>query len=497
MLAACEGHEPLEPEPLPDLPPVVEDVRPRGPEVAPRELTFALSGELRGEIEPCGCPTLPYGGFARRATLLAQLDARTGPLFQIDTGEAFKKGLVHDDAVDLPRAVLIGELLAEAGVDAFVPGPTDLSVLGLDGLEALPRKGLPLVSATWVDGDGGTLFPAAIVLEDEGVRVGVVGLSAPAEGVESRPALEAAREAIAGLPTDLDLVVVATNLHEREVDELAAAVDGVAFVLARSGNATEPERWVDGVLVVEPSPRGRYLSLLSLRLGSDSEQTLDAGSARAWLGLVDLRAVRARRAGAGEDVAVQDARIAEAEARLQEEGRGRNLMALESRPLGSDLDGGSALAERVERFKEQSLEAAARRVESAPEDSGPRYSTGSACLNCHSRSLSKWSLTPHAQALQSLRERGESRNPECLPCHTTGFGKPGGFADVTDGALRTWGNVQCEACHGPMGGHPRDDTVVSPEVTEATCLGCHDEANSPDFDFPSYLARIEHLGMDQ
>jgi len=497
MLVACDGHEAVEAEPLPELPPVVDEVRDRGPAVAPRELTLAMSGELRGEIEPCGCPTLPYGGFERRHTLLGQLEERTGPLFQIDTGEAFKKGLVHDDEVDLPRALLIADLLASVGVDAFVPGPTDLAVMGREGLSALPRKGLPLVSATWLDESGDTLFPPALVLEDEGVRVGVIGLSAEAEGVTTRAPIEAARDAIAGLPTDVDLIVIATNLGEFEVGEVAAAVEGVAVVVSRSGNSTDAKRRVGDALVIEPPARGRYLSVMSLRLGSDARQPLDEQSSRTHLGLVDLRVVKARLDADGADTTRQAERVAEIEAELAEEGSGRNLASFESRPLGSDLDGESEVAARVESFKEESLDAAARRVASVPVEKGPTYVTGASCLSCHSRALSKWSLTNHAHALRDLRERGEHKNPECLACHSTGFGEPGGFAEVDDGALRTWGNVQCEACHGPMGGHPRDKTVVSPEVTEATCTRCHDPANSPDFDFPSYLARIDHVGIDQ
>lgn len=497
VLGGCSGDTTVSSEPLPELPPVVEDVRPAGPVLESRELTFALTAELRGEIEPCGCPTLPYGGFERRATLLSRLDERDGPLFQIDTGEAFKKGLVHDDEMDLPRAVLIAELLAEAGVDAFVPGPTDLAVLGLDGLRALPNKGLPLVSATWVDETGNALFPPALVLEDEGLRVGVVGVSAPGDGVDQKPPIQAAREAMSGLPTDLDLVVIATNLGEREVDELAAAVDGVAFITARSGNTMGPERRVGDALVLEPSVRGRYVSVLSLRLGSDALQPLDDESARAYLGLVDVRSVRASKLAAEESVESQDARIADVEARLAVEGAGRNLMALESRPLGSDLDGPSTLAERVDLFKAESLEAAARRVASTPAETGPRYDTGAACVSCHSKSVAKWSFSGHAKALHVLRERAEAKNPECLGCHSTGFGQPGGFAELTDSSLRTWGNVQCEACHGPMGGHPRDERVVSAEVTEAKCLECHDAANSPDFDFDTYVKRIDHMGLDR
>ena len=49
--------------------------------------------------------------------------------------------------------------------------------------------------------------------------------------------------------------------------------------------------------------------------------------------------------------------------------------------------------------------------------------------------------------------------------------------------------VQCESCHGPMGGHPDDATVVSATVDMEACVGCHDPANSPGFAWESYLRR--------
>ena len=45
------------------------------------------------------------------------------------------------------------------------------------------------------------------------------------------------------------------------------------------------------------------------------------------------------------------------------------------------------------------------------------------------------------------------QDPECVACHTTAFGQPGGFGQPTAEALWTWKGVQCEACHGPMKAH--------------------------------------------
>ena len=53
---------------------------------------ITLVGEVRGEIEPCGCPTLAYGGFARRAQFMETLPDRL-PTFQLDAGELLLKGI--------------------------------------------------------------------------------------------------------------------------------------------------------------------------------------------------------------------------------------------------------------------------------------------------------------------------------------------------------------------------------------------------------------------
>ena len=92
---SCAESDRLEtpnPGALPPLPEVAADlVQQRFEERPARELQIALVGEVRGEIEPCGCPTLPYGGFLRRQVVLDELRA-TGALIQVDAGELLRHG---------------------------------------------------------------------------------------------------------------------------------------------------------------------------------------------------------------------------------------------------------------------------------------------------------------------------------------------------------------------------------------------------------------------
>jgi hypothetical protein len=452
-----------------------------------RELTLAMGAELRGEIEPCGCPTLPYGGFERRRNLLAELEQRDGPLFQLEAGEAFKSGLVHEDLGAAERAVLITELFAQVDLDAFAPGPTELTVLGLEGLRREGSQGLPLVSASWVDEAGAPLFPEARVLEEEGLRLGVVGLSGDSELVASRPPQQALRAGLEALPGDLDLVVVLSNLDERSF--LAVDFEGVDLVVATSGSSQDPPRRIDGRIVVEPPPRGRYLTLGSVRLASDRRPLVQLPElGRSYSGLVDLRRVAARLEAEGQDVSAHRERIVSIEAELSR-ANGRNLVVLDERALGSDLDGASPVTERLARYKAERFEAAGIAIEVVDAELEERFVSSGRCAGCHTRQMARWAATEHAQALRVLRPRQGHQDPECLTCHSTGFGLPGGFAEPSDKKLKTWGAVQCEMCHGPMGGHPSDARVQPRPVTEGTCVGCHDAANSPDFDFSNYYVR--------
>lgn len=117
------------------------------------------------------------------------------------------------------------------------------------------------------------------------------------------------------------------------------------------------------------------------------------------------------------------------------------------------------------------------------------------CGSCHPAEHESWAAHPHGRALASLEAKGQSDDPACLACHTTGYGEPGGFppggspADHADLAA-----VGCESCHGPGGDHvaagaPKAGTIVSLGdkcdscVILQICGGCHDDANDPGFEY--------------
>jgi len=118
-----------------------------------------------------------------------------------------------------------------------------------------------------------------------------------------------------------------------------------------------------------------------------------------------------------------------------------------------------------------------------------------ACQGCHAREFETWQASVHGRAVASLEKKGKAGDASCLACHTTAFGKPGGFptgaavADHPDLA-----RVGCESCHGPGGDHVgpsarRVGTILSLGdkcdscVILKICGSCHDDANDAGFRF--------------
>jgi hypothetical protein len=130
------------------------------------------------------------------------------------------------------------------------------------------------------------------------------------------------------------------------------------------------------------------------------------------------------------------------------------------------------------------------------------------CRSCHKGErkglvYEKWLERAHAHAFETLKKKGEEKNPKCLPCHTTGFDK-GGYK-IGDPDAAKFVGVQCESCHGPGSVYKKSKIMKNRElalknglvnITEETCTRCHDSAKGAPmdsvFDFKKALKAIDH-----
>jgi len=138
------------------------------------------------------------------------------------------------------------------------------------------------------------------------------------------------------------------------------------------------------------------------------------------------------------------------------------------------------------------------------------------CAACHKGPMmgyqfSKWRMSVHARAYAVLataeayeiaKEEGVIGNPQtniaCLKCHTTAYHRP------TEGVLEFYSlyeGVGCEACHGAGSSYYPEAIMRDPraakkaglkEVTDKTCLDCHENAHGKSFDFEKAMKQIAH-----
>lgn len=96
----------------------------------------------------------------------------------------------------------------------------------------------------------------------------------------------------------------------------------------------------------------------------------------------------------------------------------------------------------------------------------PRYIGNKACANCHKDEMQDWKRSAHGKTMEVLRpgkqsgakhkasvdpDKDYSKDEKCLKCHTTGYKKEGGFADMD--TTPDLAGAGCEACHGPGGAY--------------------------------------------
>ncbi|MDP6933239.1 MAG: multiheme c-type cytochrome, partial [Myxococcota bacterium] len=353
--------------------------------------------------------------------------------------------------------------------------------------------GFPAINATWTDTDGAALLPASAVVERDGVRLGVIGLSAASmdrsvrEQVQMLPIPQAIRRGLDELPEDLDLIVGLGSIDRQDAAALTEEHADLSMILLTSGqHFDDAEAQPSGhPLIVEAPDRGRYVQLVRLNIGTSSnEPVILLPDSEKWRELSLLRGqLRAGRTSSQDALSVL-------EQEFREVGAGRNLGMVETYPLGEHWDGPATVDEPIDQFKSDRLAMAVQTAARTQEDqSNPAYASSSACLTCHSSEFARWTLTGHTRAWQSIIQRGETENPECIGCHTTGYGEAGGWGELTRANIRKFKGIQCEACHGPLAGHPQNSAASPHPVQPSTCLPCHDEANSPDFDYEKDRSR--------
>jgi hypothetical protein len=491
---------------------------------------YAVSS-VAGALEPCGCTKDQLGGIDHVAAFFAAEKAAAKAAWMVSAGPLFfmDPTLNTDDRQqNLWKAEAIAQAAKQMNLLAFTPGLNDWAG-GPETLAKLREASGAALLAGNLDGLAGAT--PTLVRDVSGIKVGFFGLADPKdkvgrtpEGVKVRPPMEAAKAAIGELTKQGARVLVAVAALPRgdalrladNFPQLAVLVLGKPAESGDINDAPKPPILLGSTLVVETSNHLQTFGVVDLHVAPNEKKEgpitfQDAGGvakAEELLALAArIRDLEQKINGweGNKDVKPED--VAARKADLEKLRAEKATLEAQSTPvtgsffryrlvevrdkLGADKSVHEQMAAFYKRVNEHNKTAFADRKPAPPEAGKAGFIGVDACTDCHDEERKVWDGTGHAHAYSTLQKDFKEFNLDCVSCHVTGYGKPGGSTVTFNDKLQS---VQCEVCHGPGSLHAKDPNkkglvVVKPEPS--TCVSeCHHPPHVEGFDAAAKMKLI-------
>jgi 2',3'-cyclic-nucleotide 2'-phosphodiesterase (5'-nucleotidase family) len=416
--------------------------------------------DLRGTLKPCGCsPDLERGGVDRIAHRVQEIRKNHPNSLLFHAGNLF----VDDEGVPPSRRAqtdrrlrALGDSMRWIGVTATTLGEYDLAQ-GLAWLKtAVSTMPTPIVATNVSGHDWDTIARKTLLVETQGIRVGVVGIVPPGEGVvDPLPALRQASRSLRDQGADIVVALSAIGLRQAKrllrkdpmIDLLVAGGLGL-----KAPVSSEVERFGTAWLV-QSHIQGSHVGQITLTFEAKSRDPLTH-----------------QQTNKGD--------------------HGRHFK-YELSPVGWDLPSHPQVLGIMQAYNRDLASINLRVAGTLPplNKGQASYVGADACLECHEEVQPFWDADKHHKAWDTLVEEGKTFDLECVSCHTTGYGQPGGSIL---GALKNLKTVQCESCHGPGSIHVEDEEADSIQlvVPQSVCVTCHNAKHSTGFQYDSYRSKL-------
>jgi len=462
------------------------------------------------------------GGIARRATAINQMGSE--PKLILDLGDF---STIGKDPFTMLKIETLLESYVAIGYDAVNIGRYEISQGKEFILKANDMLGGKMISANVLDGSGNHIVQPYLMKDYGSLRVGVIGvamhqstLAKTKDGSKpelmTREPIEALEEFIPVMreKDGCDIIIVAGMMLKGTIEDIAQEFDGQVDVIL-SGQGFNIHERTGGYAYYYANPEG------PVEPGSAPKFAEDESNKRETKIILHKNSQQGKYLGKIYAPLVND------------ENDDFTIGEFEGLTLDMDnnIPDAPEIVDILDHFHEQVREnrrefvanLLGQQVEHYWQDFPP-YVGSRHCGKCHKPQAGDFPRTRHAQSMRVLTESKENDNPECLKCHTTGYGEPEGF--ISTAKTQYLAKVDCEACHGPAKEHIgievaikearkqnsrnratdeenellasiRDgyDTKIRKEVPEEICLQCHTSEWSPDFDYDEYVLKVNHRGF--
>ena len=99
------------------------------------------------------------------------------------------------------------------------------------------------------------------------------------------------------------------------------------------------------------------------------------------------------------------------------------------------------------------------------------FEPSSRCGSSHTHQYEIWKASRHAHAFATLQNVKRTGDPNCVGCHSLGFGMEKGF--YTFEKTPQLAGVHCQSCHRFNEDEHRQGGFQAPKVTSDVCETCH------------------------
>lgn len=429
------------------------------------------------------------GGLPRRATFIKQETSEDHEALILDSGNFISSRPLAEQVLESAgaKAKLIVQAMEHMGYAALSVGEMDL-YLGLDRLRSLGEMTrVKFLSANLTDSKGKALFESSAIFKVGGIRVGVIGLTAPPAdksvldgrmaGAKIKDPFKAAGEAVEKIRDKCDLLVVLSNVTFARNLELPETVPGIDVIISGGSKRFMKRPTIrNGTLITTGYYEGRAVGDLTIHL---------EGKVMGWISRKEMDFL--------------DKQIEAAKVKMNSpQGKARYNALLENRQSAEKLTryqpdmvnltpsfaDDQKIAAMITEYR-QSLKKSSgtSRVPAAASGEKVHYTGHEACARCHEARHRFWLTTDHSRAFDSLAPKNAQADPDCIPCHVTGYMRRTGYwpkAPKED--LR---GVQCEGCHGIGSLHAADPQSYSLVRLPLgpRCMDCHTESQDGNFDY--------------
>jgi hypothetical protein len=457
--------------------------------------TVFVSSDVRGYLGPCGCSENMRGGLPRAAHQLKEARRAARQVLYVDAGDSlFPSATLSAEAVpqESRKARALADGMKLMGLNARAIGEKD------DARGAAFRRSLGLPEIA---------YGSARAFDVESRRVAVVAAQTPSQLITA-----ARRARDQGADFVLALLHATLEQAEKAAEEPALSADLIVASHTEGELAGENSRLLRSrVPVAQVQSKGRSLLRIDLSfapergrlelVGTAADVEREVKSLEERMALLDKQI---NTPGLSDEArAIRREKLAELVRRREElqatpppSFEGRNAFSIRFVPLEASLPSDPDAAELVAGYDRDvgklNLAWAAKHGKECPppRPAEPAFVGNARCRACHPDAFPVWEKSRHALGYETLVQRGKQFHLDCIGCHVTGFGNPGGVCRVDRVAGRE--DVGCESCHGPGSLHASAPSAknVSQGNSEQTCTRCHDRENSPHFDFREYLPQI-------